>query len=495
MDLCLYISDQHSYEMQGYAGNGLVRTPNLDRIAASGTAFMNAVTPYPVCVPARMCMLSGLHSSTIEVYTNNTAMDSNIPTFLHGLNIAGYETVLCGRMHFVGADQRHGFSKRIAGDITQVFHNRPERIAFERGVHDRTPQNAPNSLKYMGGGNSPTQEYDRYVVNSALDYLRGSYERPQFISVGTYGPHHPFVAPKELYEYYYDKVTIPEETLALTEHPALRNTFRDTSPEVIRAARAAYYGMVEFEDQLIGRVYDAFMEYLKRNGREGIFVYVSDHGEHAGNRGYYGKNTFYDCSVHVPMIFNGTGIRAGQRKQGAVSLLDLGATFIDLAGSVSLPRQDGRSLKKELQSAEDDTERIVLSEMGGNYLLQEFTYGQMGKKGQYKFMHFDGYDDSDALYDLENDPVEKNNIIDKHPEIADEIRKEITLRLTRPVSEIRRRAELDRINSEYLLKCDYDSEELWHCTPEARDLPDPLVEGRKTMQDWLNEIRKDGQQE
>lgn len=490
MDILLYISDQHAYEMQGYGGNDLVRTPNLDRIAHEGTAFMNAVTPYPVCVPARMSMLSCLHASTVEVYTNNTALDSNTPTFLHSLNIAGYETVLCGRMHFVGGDQRHGFSKRIAGDITQVFHNRPDRIKEERGVHDKTPQNAPNSLKYMGGGNSPTQEFDRYVVDQALDYLQGSYDRPQFISVGTYGPHHPFVAPKELYEYYHDKVSIPYETLDLPEHPALRNNFRDTSEEVIRAARAAYYGMVEFEDQLIGKVYDAFNEYLHRNGREGVFVYVSDHGEHAGNRGYYGKNTFYDCSVHIPMIFAGTNITAGARRYGAVSLLDLGETLIDLAGGPHLPREDGRSLLGELHGDEDDLERVTLSETGGNYLLQEFTYGQMGKYRQYKYIHYDGFDENDVLYDLEKDPLESINVISEHPDVVRKIKDEIHRRLTRPVSEIRRRADLDELNSTFLLQCDYDSEELWHCTPAARDLPDPLVEGKKTMQEWLDGIRK-----
>ena len=261
--------------------------------------------------------------------SNMAALDSNRATFAHCLNTAGYETVLCGRMHFVGPDQRHGFSKRIAGDITAIYHNRPNKaFAAERGVHDKTPQGGPSCLSIIGGGNSPTLEFDRYVVENAEQYLRGSYEKPQFLCVGTYGPHHPYVAPKELYEYYYDKVSIPEQSFSYPEHPAIRGKIlQDTDPEVVRAVRAAYYGMVEFEDALIGRVYDAFQEYLARNGREGVFVYVSDHGEHAGYRGYYGKSTFYEPSVHIPMLFAGQGIAKGRRCYGAVSLLDVAPTL------------------------------------------------------------------------------------------------------------------------------------------------------------------------
>ena len=161
-DVLLYISDQHAYQVQGYAGDPLVRTPNLDRIARDGVTFDRAYTAYPVCVPARMSMLTGTHSSRNGVMTNNCALNSNLATFVHCLDVSGYETVLCGRMHFVGPDQRHGFARRIAGDITQVYHNRPARVATERGVHDKTPQGGPSSLGFIGGGNSPTLEYDRY---------------------------------------------------------------------------------------------------------------------------------------------------------------------------------------------------------------------------------------------------------------------------------------------------------------------------------------------
>ena len=72
----------------------------------------NNYTAYPLCVPARMAMMTGQQASNCGVMSNFTALDSNRATFAHCLNIAGYETVLCGRMHFVGGDQRQDVYKR-----------------------------------------------------------------------------------------------------------------------------------------------------------------------------------------------------------------------------------------------------------------------------------------------------------------------------------------------------------------------------------------------
>ena len=139
-DILLFISDQHSWLQQGYAGDPVIRTPNLDRIASEGTAMQNASTPYPVCVPARMAMLTGQLASRCGVMSNMAALDSNRATFAHCLNTAGYETVLCGRMHFVGPDQRHGFSKRIAGDITAIC-GKIKLNAYMRSLKAGAPQN------------------------------------------------------------------------------------------------------------------------------------------------------------------------------------------------------------------------------------------------------------------------------------------------------------------------------------------------------------------
>lgn len=483
-DILVFLSDQHSYAQQGYAGDKIVRTPNLDRIAAEGTVMENNYTAFPLCVPARMAMLTGQQASCCGVMSNFAALDSNRVTFAHCLNTVGYETVLCGRMHFVGGDQRHGFSSRIAGEMTPIYANRPKAIAEERGAHDRTPQGGPSCLSAIGGGNSPTLEFDRYVVENALDYLAQDHEKPQLMVVGTYGPHHPYVAPKELYEYYYDKVDIPEESFEYPEHPALKGKIlRDIDQEVVRAVRAAYYGMVEFEDQQIGKVYDSFQAYLKRTGHEGVFVYVSDHGDHIGTRGYYGKSTFYEQSAHTPMIFAGDGIIRGGRIKGATSLIDLGPTICELAGAPQIPEANGMSLCRQLEGGEDDSSRIVVSELGGEFGVQSkaFSYGQMAKQGQYKLIHFYGFDDQDVLYDLKSDPNEEINVISKHSDVVDCLRGAMD-KSCESMDQIYRNAEILAKNLPILMKCDLDvPEERWHASECARHLPGPLVRSKLTV--------------
>ena len=159
----------------------------------------NAYTACPLCVPARASMISGQLPSNNGVLFNFNAISSDCATFLHSLTVSGYETVLCGRMHFVGPDQRHGYAKRIAKERTPVFHNNPPKTKAETEKKSKvTGFDENGSLYYMGGGDSPVLAYDRYVVDEALDYLSQEHERPQFITVGTYGPHFPYVAPEDL---------------------------------------------------------------------------------------------------------------------------------------------------------------------------------------------------------------------------------------------------------------------------------------------------------
>lgn len=479
-DILVYISDQHSWNM-GFGSDEVLRTPNLHRLAQEGTVMENCYTAYPMCVPARMSMMSGQLAGNCGVMNNFTALDSNRATFAHCLNSIGYNTVLCGRMHFVGGDQRHGFSKRIAGEMTPIFQNRPlSAFKEERGVHLNTPTGGPSSLSIIGGGDSPTLAYDRYVIEKAKDYLAYNHDEPMLMVVGTYAPHHPYVAPVDLYEYYYDKVTIPEETFSYPEHPAISGkVLFDPDPDVVRAVRASYYGMVEFEDQKIGETYDAFQQYLSRTGHEGVFVYVSDHGDHAGYRGLYGKGTFYDAAVHVPMVFAGEGIAKGKKVSGAVSLMDLGPTLCEIAGAPAMPCADGVSLNNLLSSSEDNTERMVISEVGGDFDSNGcFYYGQMVKKCRYKYIHYDGYDDDDALYDTISDPLESANVIAQHQELVKEMQYEL-LRCCRSIDDLKKMARQNSTNLMITSRCNLDSEERWHCPACARNYPAHMVSSKK----------------
>ena len=116
-NILLLMSDSHPVFLTGCYGHPHARTPSLDALAARGAVFDAAYCPSPICAPSRAAMLTGRHVHTVEAWDNASPLRSDWPTFAHSFSAAGYHTVLCGKMHFVGADQLHGFDERWTQDI------------------------------------------------------------------------------------------------------------------------------------------------------------------------------------------------------------------------------------------------------------------------------------------------------------------------------------------------------------------------------------------
>ena len=115
-NLLFIFSDQHARHVAGCYGDQVVATPNIDRIAAEGVRFDNAVCPSPICVPSRMSMLTGRHPFRQSCWTNDDVLPSGTPTWLHAMGAAGYRPALMGRLHAIGPDQLHGYAEREIGD-------------------------------------------------------------------------------------------------------------------------------------------------------------------------------------------------------------------------------------------------------------------------------------------------------------------------------------------------------------------------------------------
>jgi choline-sulfatase len=422
-DILVFLSDQHAGRYGGFAGDRLVRTPNLDQIVANGTVFDAAYTSCPLCVPARISMLTGQLPSKTGIFTNHGVIPGDQATFIHSIAAEGYETVLCGRMHFVGDDQRHGFTKRIMGDFTPLYWGRGGIRRTDLGRFKGTTD-AKGCLKEVGGGNSPVLEYDRAVINAALEYLKQDHEKPQCVVVGTYGPHCPFVAPPELFDYYRARVELPVtiKNELNYRHSALVHKEQDAADEVVLNARAAYFGMITNLDRQIGTVREAWKEYLNRNKRKGIFVYMSDHGEQIGERKLYGKQAFYENSAQIPLMFEGDGIKVNRRVRGAVSIMDLGPTLCEITGATALPEQDGKSLREQIFAGTDELDRYVYSEFIEKDSLGRHIPGRMVRQGQWKLISYYLYEDEDLLFDVVNDPNELCDIAGKYPDKAEELR-------------------------------------------------------------------------
>lgn len=419
------LSDQHNQSVMGAAGDPWARTPNLDRLYARGTALDSCYCAAPLCVPSRSSILTGLLPTGNGVYNNMQCLPSDKATFVNSMTVGGYETVLCGRMHFVGNDQRHGYEKRLVGDITPCSIG-GDNEAEIYGEFKRSSGQNLTSIKKSGAGRSAVLDYDEDVASEACRFLKErTDERPLFMTVGFYGPHCPYIAPEELYQHYYEclpEIHFPDQEEKDAMHPAIRKWYANrnmekVTPEDVRRIRAAYYGMVEYVDGLIGRILETVE---KTAGWENtIVVYGSDHGDNIGEHGLFWKTNFYEGSSHVPMVYVWPGVfPEGGHVGGFTSLLDIAPTFLELSGCQRLPDQDGISLVSNLKKGTPvPSDREVVSMCSD---IKGDDPSAMLLLGSYKLVKHAGYQVS-QLFDLERDPGELEDL-GARPEYGETVR-------------------------------------------------------------------------
>jgi len=379
-------------------------------LAEEGVLFENAYCASPLCVPSRLSLLSGLHITATGCYGNDSALRSDQATFAHALGVAGYETVLVGRMHFVGPDQSHGYATRLVGDITPT-------VLGGRGVPYGELQSlsgqAGRVVQRSGPGRSSLIAYDEAVTQAACDYIRrGDGGRPLFMTVGHYGPHCPYVCPPRLYSHYLEHLPLPSvpEGFLQSVHPAVRAWFERRNMDVVgegdvRRARAAYYGLVELLDRYVGQIMAAVEESLGLENT--VVIYASDHGDMVGHNGLFWKSNMYEGSVGVPLVLSGGGMGGGGRRiRQAVSLLDLAPTLTGLSGGPGLPEMHGQDLMPLLRGeAGEEAERAVVS----LHVDRGRGYAAMVRQGDWKLVRHLGYG-SVQLFNLADDPAEQNDL-------------------------------------------------------------------------------------
>lgn len=432
-NLLLIMTDQHSPHVLGCAGDRVVRTPHLDRLA--GVRFSSVYCGSPLCVPSRMTFLTSRGCSDIGVWSNGCVLDSEIPTFAHGLSAAGYRTVLCGRMHFNGPDQRHGFQARLIGDVTQPRYPRGAERKLLGHIPTSTTGQHKIAVETAGPGRTTYQAYDDAVTETCCRFLNewdsAPESQPLAMVVGYVLPHCPFICPPDLFKYYYDRIDVPRLPDGYLDrlHPAAlayrqHRQFDDLTDEQVRVARAAYYGLVEYIDRLIGRVLRTLAQ--TRFGENTIRVYVSDHGEMAGEHRAWTKSNFYEGAVSVPMIWSWPGhFSEGRTVHQVTSLLDVGPTLLELLGAAPLPGAAGRSLTGFLSGS--GTVPGWPDEAFSEYCgLLGDRPGRMLRHGPWKLNHYHGHAQP-QLFNLDRDPEEMHDLRDDpaHAEVLGRLHRRV----------------------------------------------------------------------
>jgi choline-sulfatase len=426
-NLLFLFSDQHTQKIAGCYGDSLVRTPNLDRLAADGVTFDNAYCPSPICLPSRMSMLTARHPFAQECWTNDDFLASDRATWPHAAGAAGYRPALVGRLHAMGPDQMHGYAQRVVGDHSPNWAGIPRH---DLGVLGRANDPFRESLKASGAGQSAYQVKDIDAMRSACAKLaeiaaerKQGKNEPFCLSVGFMLPHPPYVAWEEDFALYEKMVGMPELAApdASREHPWLHwwrtnRGIADVSEAEVRRSRAAYYGLVTRLDLLIGEILRA----LERTGLadDTLIVYASDHGEQLGERGLWWKHTLYDESVKVPLIMSWPSqLPKGERRAQVVNLIDVSATMVDAMGAPALPNGQGISFLDVARDGRTPWVDRTFSEYCTD-AVPDWTGGQavqqrMIRSGDWKLIYYHGY--RPQLFNLRSDPHELDDLA-AHPD-------------------------------------------------------------------------------
>jgi len=394
-------------------GHPQVSTPYIDSLAARGTLFTNAHAQAPLCNPSRTSLMTGLRPSTTGIY-------GLAPWFRE---VDEWKDWVSLPQHF----RMHGYRTYSAGKIYHGGYGRKQSDAEFDVLGPGASVGARPAQKIVGwtpGGNHPLMDWgsfphrdedkgDWQVASWAVEQLRESPRQPFFLSVGFFLPHVPCYATQQWFDLY------PEDQLQL---PPILDTDRDDTPlfswylhwdlpeprlKWLREARQlsplvrAYLASISFVDSQVGRVLQA----LQASGlaENTIVVLWSDHGYHLGEKGISGKNSLWERSTHVPLIFAGPGIGRGARCQQPVELLDLYPTLSELCGLPERPGLEGHSLLPQLQ--QPDTPRpwpAITTHNHDNHSIRS----QHWRLIQYA-------DGSRELYQLKTDPHEWNNLAEK----------------------------------------------------------------------------------
>ena len=426
-----------------------VKAPALTRLAETSVRFENAYCNSPVCGPSRMTFLTGRHVCNHGSYDNGSTLPCHVPTFAHMLTANGYQTAMCGRMHYHGLDTLKGFERRLVPEIHNPLMANPGDFPgpFEP-IRPLPPAPAREGDYYPDFHEKPLWAHDGHVTDSAREFLLGHAgsgdDRPFCLTVG-YCAVHPSMkrdpALKALYDYYIRLDDLPishvteEQYERLPEHIKRYHQYQGHTREMFsdefqRFQMAWYLAHVTYMDGQVGRLLDSLDEAGLAD--DTVVLFTSDHGDGMGRHGVWGKMFFYEGASQVPLYIRVPGMRMGRVVKERVGLTDVLPTLAGLAGCEVRFPVDGKDLTPVLAESRPEEEGAAIFSEYHGYLSPSDAY--MIIKGDSKYCHY--LLEPGELYNLADDPAEENNLIDDPACAA--IRADLE-------AEIRKRVDIERM--------------------------------------------------
>ena len=412
-NILLIMTDQQRGDCLSIEGHPCLVTPNMDSIAGGGVRFSRAYSSCPSCVAARRSLLSGQFPSTHGMVGYRDAVEWDAPPTLPGvLHDAGYQTILVGRgMHQHPTWKRYGYDQMTVaapgGDYEEFIRREAPKSGgyFAGGVmhNDFTarPWHLPDELSMTNWATQQGMQAARRADPSCPMFLTVSYASP-----------HPPLQPPAFYMDRYLRADIPDPVIGDWAVPPARGGIGvdaasgevNLTGELLRSARAAYYGMINHVDDQIRLLIGPILGVAAATKRETIIAFTSDHGEMLGDHYKFRKQVPYEPSARIPLLLRAPerfGIAGGTVSDAVTCLEDVMPTLLDMAG-VDIPDTvEGRSLLPLMRGEHPDWRDTLHIEHCP--IHQTLTDG----KEKYIWLVEDG---AEQLFDLTSDPNEMHNL-------------------------------------------------------------------------------------
>ena len=419
-NLLFIMPDQLRHDFLSCYGATFIQTPHIDSLAEQGVLYQRAYSPSPLCVPARASLLTGRNAIQNGVTDNGQWLredlaECGIHTWPELLSAEGYYTAAIGKMHFYPWDRHHGFQYKVAAEDKRWLHIRDDYYHFLRAGGYRKYHGKDHQGYYENKGAILSKlpwshSVDHFTGQAAVQFIQQyGNESPFAMMVGFPGPHCPY----DPNEAYLDEVAFDHLPKAI---PAVKGNTPELQRQCIEANKRAWNGVdyTEFTDvqkQKIRHHYAASVKQIDDevgqilNALETqnlldntIIMFASDHGDYLGDHGMIGKGSFYEASIHIPLIVRLP--QAGKATVSAklVSLGDITATLLQFAGCEQPSYMDSVLLP----------DLGFFGSMGREVIIGMTTGGWMIDDGQWRLSKYSTGET--VLFDRKHDPFEQNNL-------------------------------------------------------------------------------------
>jgi arylsulfatase A-like enzyme len=385
-----YMPDQWRGQALGSMGDENAQTPNLDRMAKEGLQFRNTVANTPVCCPARAILMTGQYCHTNGMTANDLRLNENSNSIARVLRGAGYRTGFIGKWHLDGGPRMPGFIP--PGERRLGF----EYWAANECSHDHFKATYfRDEAKPIPMGKFEAEGW----TDLALEFLdqQKKSDKPFFLMVAPGPPHDPYGAPEE-YMKRFDPAKI-----------RLRANYEEVDKGPTRKHLAAYYAACTAVDDQVGRLQKAVAQ--MSTGEDTATFFFSDHGDMLGSHGLRLKRKPYEESIRVPGIIHYPRVmKQGRVNDNLFSHIDIPATTLGLCGITPPSDFQGLDLSKTVTGKTTKTRKDAFFQIFGPYAGDGTSAGWRGvRTDRYMFAAY--IDRPWVLFDLENDPYQRHNLI------------------------------------------------------------------------------------